>query len=54
MSCEKSMREPRPIAWRKRVAYVVATTLLVAAALVPARAAAQNFLWKAKIGRAHV
>lgn len=48
------MREPRSITWRARVAYVTATTLLVAAALVPTQAAAQNFLWKATRGQGSV
>ena len=39
------MREPTSKPWRRSVARVAAATLLVAAALVPAQAAAQNFLW---------
>jgi len=45
------MRNPKSNPWRKRVAHVAAATLLVAAALVPAQGAAQNFLWKATRGQ---
>ena len=37
--------------WRANVACLAAATLLVAAELIPVRAAAQNFLWKASRGQ---
>jgi uncharacterized protein YbaP (TraB family) len=48
------MKQPKSNSWRKRAARVAAATLLVAAALVPAQAAAQNFLWKATRGEGTV
>jgi uncharacterized protein YbaP (TraB family) len=48
------MKQPKSNPWRKRAARVAAATLLVAAALVPAQAAAQNFLWKATRGEGTV
>jgi uncharacterized protein len=48
------MKQPKSNPWRKRAARVAAATLLVAAVLVPAQAAAQNFLWKATRGEGTV
>jgi uncharacterized protein YbaP (TraB family) len=48
------MKQPKSNPWRKRAARIAAATLLVAAALVPAQAAAQNFLWKATRGQGTV
>jgi uncharacterized protein YbaP (TraB family) len=48
------MKQPKSNPWRKRAARIAAATLLVAAALVPAQAAAQNFLWKATRGEGTV
>jgi len=48
------MKQPKSNPWRKRAARIAAATLLVAAALVPAQAAAQNFLWKPTRGQGTV
>jgi uncharacterized protein len=54
MNCDQSMNERTSTPWRKTLARVAAATLLVTAALAPAQAAAQNFLWKATRGQGTV